>query len=139
MRLVRRVLAGAATSLALGALFTTAALAAEPTTVEGDADATVTIGLGSDEGLGTDVDLDGILGVEDDTATDAVVDLDGDATLNIASRPPPVGRPALTSSSMPQRRRTPGRRQVPMRRPTSISAPPSHPWPVSGTMPGRSS
>jgi hypothetical protein len=83
MRLVRRALAGAAASIALGALFTGVAIGAEPTTAEADADATLNVGLGAEGDLDVDAALDGILGVTDEAGTTTVVvDTSGDAALN---------------------------------------------------------
>lgn len=83
MRLVRRALAGAGASLALGALFAGAALGAEPTTAEATADATLTIGLGADDDdLGVDVTVVGIVALTDErSVTDADVRVAATATV----------------------------------------------------------
>lgn len=84
MRLVRRALAGAAASMALGALFTGVALGAEPSA---EADVDVTFGPGSDD-QSVAVDLGGLLdGVTGDAVIDGTTDANVqlDATLNSAA------------------------------------------------------
>jgi len=94
MRLVRRVFAGAAASLALGALFTGVALGAEPT-ADADASVTLDLGRGTDGELGVDGVLDELLGGTDDAAatTDAVasvdtrIDPDAGSTIDVSVGP----------------------------------------------------
>ena len=69
MRLAIRALAGAAASIALGALFTGTAIGAEPTTAEADANATLTLGLGSDADTEATAEVGGILNLADGAAS----------------------------------------------------------------------